>query len=70
MAMSPVKLKLQTDLESLQQQLYTLFVVFKETTVTQKAYNLAMFDLNDYRTFALLAGLLILTLLFSALIAY
>lgn len=43
---------------------------FKQSTLTEKASNLDMFDDKDFLTFGTLAGLLLLNLLFAAIIAY
>ena len=50
--------------------MYTLAVVLKENFITDKAQSVGAFESTDYLIFTLLGLLLILTLVFSSMLAY
>jgi hypothetical protein len=69
-ALIPLKLRLQDTPDAPLEHLYTLYVVLKHSFLSEAASNMSIFGRKDYLIFTLLGLLLILTLGFSAIIAY
>jgi hypothetical protein len=69
-ALIPLKLRLQDTPEAPSEHLYSLYVVLKHSFLSEAASSMSIFGKKDYYIFSLLGLLLILTLAFSAIIAY
>ena len=68
-ALSPIYLILHSK-DTVPTHSYTLGIVYLQSTVTQNASQLPMFNHSDFVIFTILAILLALILIFSAIVAY